>query len=894
MPAIPPDLIKRLRSALLRCEKLESDRTLRALFVDARIAAWRNRAPENTANRDSRVTRLIAEFCTQSDANGRNALALVLTVMAEEIPHGDSLRAELAALAGELQCFPVDILATLAELAVEAALAAALEQLATLPLDHVPDPAPLPGGSRMSLKVNPHFVGRAEDLMRLAAALKGGATAAIGQVAAATGLGGIGKTQLASEFAHRYGRFFAGGVFWLNFGDPASVPAEVANCGGPGGLEMPTAYNEMPLPDQVRLVKSAWSEPTPRLLIFDNCEDEDLLDEWRPASGGARVLVTSRLGQWSATMGVQALPLDVLPREESIALLRKHRPDLSDEDAGAIAEELGDLPLALHLAGSFLAFYCHKVTPSAYLVELRKTALKHASMQGRKADHSPTKHEQHVENTFNLSFERLEPADPTDALALKLLARAAYFAHGVPIPRELLTMTLDLPADDPEATLQAEDALARLSALGLLETDKEGDLTLHRLLAAFARETTGDEKAQAAVEETLLAEANRLNNEGFPAPLLAWQEHLRTVSDAAREREDEQAAGLCNEMGYHLMGTGDLAGARPYFERALAIREGALGSDHPNTAQSLNNLGHLFHTQGDLARARTHFERALEVNKKALGPDHPSFAINLNNLGMLLQTQGDLENAKLCLERALDIFEKAISPHQASIAQSLNNLGTLLCAQDDLTGAWHYYERALAIREKALGSDHPNTAESLGNLGVLLQRQGNLAEARSYYERTLAIREKAFGLDHPETALSLNNLGTLLYSQGNIAEAQSYFERALDIWEKALGPNHLNTALSLDNLGYLLKTLGDLAGARPYYERALAIRERALGPDHPDTATSLNNLAVLCAHEDNFEEAARLMRRALVIREAKLGLEHPNTQSSRESLEAIEEELSGA
>jgi hypothetical protein len=144
---------------------------------------------------------------------------------------------------------------------------------------------------------------------------------------------GYGKTQLAAEFVHRYGQFFSGGVFWLSFADAAAVTAEVAACGGMGLIDRPD-FSELKLEDQLRLVLAAWQSPLPRLLVFDNCEDEALLNDWRPPTGGCHVLVTSRHAEWDAALGVQALPLDVLPREESIALLRKLRPDLAEDDVG--------------------------------------------------------------------------------------------------------------------------------------------------------------------------------------------------------------------------------------------------------------------------------------------------------------------------------------------------------------------------------------------------------------------------------------------------------------------------------------------------------------------------------------------------------------------------------
>src|SRR5262245_37850223 len=279
-------------------------------------------------------------------------------------------------------------------------LATAERQLAALPLETIPDPTPLPPGSRMPLRRNPLFVGRETDLHALATALKGGETTAIGQTAAASGLGGMGKTQLASEFVHRYGQFFVGSVFWLSFADSAAVPTEVAACGGLGALALHPEFHTLPLPDQVQLVQAAWQSPLPRLLLFDNCEDEALLAQWRPPHGGCRVLMTSRRGQWEATLGVRALPLGVLRRKESLAFLHQHRPDLraDDGDLEAIAAALGDLPLALHLAGHFLARY-PSMSPAAYLAQLRQPdLLAHRSLQGGTLTRtvSPTQHEQNV------------------------------------------------------------------------------------------------------------------------------------------------------------------------------------------------------------------------------------------------------------------------------------------------------------------------------------------------------------------------------------------------------------------------------------------------------------------------------------------------------------------
>ena len=217
--------------------------------------------------------------------------------------------------------------------------------------------------------------------------MRAGSSVAIGQIAAATGLGGIGKSQLAVEFVYRYGRFFVGGVYWLSFTDPIDVFTEVAACGD---------FPNLPLSEQAAIVQRRWQDATPRLLVYDNCEAEELLDKWRPATGGCRVLVTSRRSSWDPVLGVSALALGVLPRAESVAFLRKFCLDLpaDDLDLHALAEELGNLPLALHLHR-----YRHSITLAAYRDDLRRVdVVHHTSLQSGSI--SPTGHEQHVARTF--------------------------------------------------------------------------------------------------------------------------------------------------------------------------------------------------------------------------------------------------------------------------------------------------------------------------------------------------------------------------------------------------------------------------------------------------------------------------------------------------------------
>jgi hypothetical protein len=187
--------------------------------------------------------------------------------------------------------------------AVDPVEAAAL--LHDLPLDTLPDSAPFAAISWMPYRANSLFVGRADALQLIAAHFQTGAVDG-SHIVALTGTGGLGKTNLATEFVHRYGRYFAGGIFWLNCADPRGVPSEIVACGSRGLVSWRPEYNSLTLGEQVQLVLAAWQQPLPRLLIFDNCEDMAVLAHFCPPTGGSRVLITCRRATWDPSLGVKS------------------------------------------------------------------------------------------------------------------------------------------------------------------------------------------------------------------------------------------------------------------------------------------------------------------------------------------------------------------------------------------------------------------------------------------------------------------------------------------------------------------------------------------------------------------------------------------------------------
>ncbi len=768
-----------------------------------------------------------------------------------------------------------------------------------LPVD-LPEVGDLPFGSRMVHRYNRFFVGRETELQALARLLEAGTTAAIGEVAGITGMGGVGKSQLAIALAYHYGRFFPGGVYWVSFANPVAIENEVALCGGLEGMNLHDDFASMELGRQVALVQREWQKPVPRLLIFDNCEDERLLEEYRPKVGGCRIIVTSRKGNWSRLSGVQNVPLDTLPRTESIILLRKHVPEGNSTDLESIAAELGDLPLALHLAGSYLEQSEGAVTPQGYLQRIHTKGVRSLpALRGEGVDSSPTQHELSVWRTFEVSYAGLQVNDEVNNLAKKILAYVSWLQLGEPIPIELLETVSEHEGyeaktrrgkksheaqEEEEKHLKLVQARRRLVGLGLLVGDGSNTVTMHHLVGAYVQGVAGSMVAMDAVEAALLAEVDEINSQGIPGPLLRWRIHLQTVTERAGARGDVVGADLCNALGSHLRLAGDYQAARPFLERALAINEKELGSYHSATATSLNNLGYLLRDIGEYATALPLLQRARAIWKNICGPKHPATGLSLNNLGTLLRDMGEFKSAQHYYEQALAIFKLTLGPKHLETATVLNNLGRLHQDMGKYATARTYLEQALEIREKVLEPEHLNIAQILNNLGLLLQAMGKYTVAYDYYKRSLEIHSKKLGEEHPITAQNLNNLGFLLHAMQKYKTAHTYLHRALRIFEKTLGPEHPNTASSLNNLGSLCQDMGDYATARYYHERTLKIYEKTLGVEHPDTALSCNNLGTLCLLQGDTPAAFVYLRRSLKISEKLLGTEHPDTQRIRANL----------
>ncbi|HEY0754947.1 MAG TPA: FxSxx-COOH system tetratricopeptide repeat protein [Ktedonobacteraceae bacterium] len=667
---------------------------------------------------------------------------------------------------------------------------------------------------------NPSFSGREEQLRTLGKQLRSRQRAAIGQIQAISGLGGIGKTQLAIEYAYRHRADYTW-IFWARADTIETLNGSYSEIAALLDLREKDAQKQEIV---VQGVKSWLHSHADYLLILDNADDPAILPAFVPPDPAGHLLITTRAADLSGLgLGLgEPLALRLLTPQQGVELLLRRAGLLASaspqEQALAVqlADELGGLCLALDQAGAYLS--ATRTSLASYLSLYRQH---HSRLLAERRN--SREHPEPVASTWDLSFQRVEQHNPA---AADLLRFCAFLAPDA-IPEEILTEgarhlgpLLAPVVSDP---FQLNAAIASLRAYSLLDRDPHSPLLIvHRLVQIVLRESLPWETQREWMQRAVQTVAAAYPGSDFVhwLALERWLPHAQacTAWIELADLSSIDEARLLNQAGSYLYSRARYEEAEPLYRRALVIREQELGTSHSSTAQSLNNMAMIHQDQGKYDEAESLYRQALEIYERELGASHPHTAASLDNLAGLYRAQEKYGEAEPLLQRALEIREQELGASNRHTATSLNNLAMLYRAQGKYGAAEPLLKRALEIREQKLEASHPDTASSLNNLALLYQDQGKYGEAEPLYRQAVQIREQALGFHHPSTANSLNNLASLYEAQGKYGEAESLLRRALAINEQVLGRAHPSARMVRQNYAALLRNMGRGEEAREVEE----------------------------------------------------------------------------
>lgn len=728
---------------------------------------------------------------------------------------------------------------------------------------------------------NPNFTGRELELADLSRRLIEAPGPVAHRKLVMTAMSGMGKTQIAAAFVHRFGADFDL-VWWIN---AQQSPALY------GDLESLAQKLDVPeRPDQQEMLRLLWERLRMHegrwLLVYDNAADPTKLLGLIPPDGDGSVLITSQDAEWSQSVA-HSIELQPMTEEDALALLQLRTGSRDAASLTAIARRLGYLPLAIEQAASYMR---ETARPARRYLSLLETRIDDLLEQG-----APLYYDQVARTTFLMARERAADLEPTSAVLLELLSLLAAEA----IPRDLFESPQQNPYL-PEALAEAiakglpYDAAIRAARTYSLVTVNETHFSMHRLVQELIRRSLPadrlDERAQSVLSLLTNAFPDDPDDDNTWERCAELRSHAATVLDV-QSTNSPTAALLARRVGEYLRVRGVFGAAHTRLDYALDIQRAAPEPDLAELAATLLAIARTDFRQAHLAAARTAAEESLRLHEQVYGENSERVAIVLDELCQILLELSDLHGARTAAERSLEI-RQVTNADGTRLARSHEYLGLVLWRQGDWPEAYRQHTRALALIGAALGPHHGSAGRTHTHLGLVLRDIAGTDETRlSQAAREFAVAERImvtfFGPDHPDTASAGVHHADILRRRaqsaeqlGDLAEAANLRAIAAENMNRimagrAMSGRHPGRACGLVRQAHLLNNLGEHVAARVKATEALSIYIQHYGRDHPYVAETLTRLSAIEYALRDTDEAIRTMEEARRIYVHAYGSYHP-------------------
>lgn len=665
-----------------------------------------------------------------------------------------------------------------------------------------------------------------------------------------SGMGGIGKSQLAIEFAFKNKEKYSI-VKWFQADDTATILASIEQFLVEAGL---------PIKDEkenniVINVMHSWMKSNSEwLFIFDNVESQHTIEKFIPQLFLGNIIVTTRNPNWSL---YTPLTLKELNDEESATFILKRIRKAEDSHIKLLVDRLDGLPLALEQAGAYI--YETGLTVAEYIHRFD-----HYNSQIIRRG-NPINYNNTIATTWEISFNKIQLELPN---AIKFINICGFFAPDN-IRKDFFIRTTGKTSsvvnDLLTSPIEFDDILAILRRFSLIQINNTS-FSMHRLVQAVIVDKINIEDQKILVENAWMILSNyieELEIQRYEVVNAETFSHiLSTVSHLQRlEHFLDNVVKLLHALGVYLIKSGDMGRARELLEGAMKIQNKINSNDSEPIANLLISMGDLNYVLGKNEEAITYFNQASECRNLSA---NTNVSIWNHLVGALLRV-GKFQEANEIAHKAYQVYQEKLSVLKFdTIINIFNNLGSVFEIESNYKEAEKCYEYLISIMSSIQDFDKPSLASVYNNLGMLNLNTGFSEKAVEYFNLAVEIDKEWLIQDHPNLARDYNNLGLAYYSTKDFHRARKYLNKALRIQKKLYSDGYF-IATTLSNLGMSLEGLGELDKAEQYYKEALDMSSKTIGIAHPETAKCMYNLGGIYQLKEEYKSAIYYLEGALDI-----------------------------
>jgi tetratricopeptide (TPR) repeat protein len=639
-----------------------------------------------------------------------------------------------------------------------------------------------------------------------------------------------------------------------------------------------------------------------------SAQTEPPLEEFIPKSGNGNVLVTSRSMEAAEMLtgdldNIYQVP--VMDENQALQLLRQKLNKVGNEEGAAeLVRALDCIPLAITQAAAYIRRLNGR-SISSYLREFRRSDEKKVELLGRRAGDLRRNEtaSKTVLTTWQITFEQISRERPSAADLLSFMS----FFNPQGIPESALCRYKHLKEEDESELGNDLEVLCGYSMVTetMAEAEKDNAFEMHALVhfctrhwrSPFKEKANDDNKSNDGIrywKQKFL----QVMSEEFPSgEFQSWaicqklSPHIESIiRDEPKDKEDAQAwTHLLTNAGRYQCKKGSYQTAERMLRSAKAVRESAIGKEHPDTLAVVNYLGVILEKQSKYEEAAEMNRQAFEGRKRVLGNDATETLESLSNLALTLHGQAKYTDAEALNRLALEKREKIYGKEHACVIESVNNLASTLRhqAKSKYDEAVRLSIRAFEWRQQNLGKEHPDTVESLSSLSLALMHQGSIDDAAKLSLEALSRSRLVLGETHPDTLINMSHFALVLLKQDKASEAEKLTQEALRGIEAGLGTSNIDTLTVIHTLARVSLVLENYPKAEELYRRALGGFEEQLGPHHPHTLHALNNLAMVLRRLTRYDDAAALYQRAITGFTECFDTTHPDTLIAKTNLASV-------